>query len=143
MTTVPTTIRAAAVLVWVSAIGLGVPCLMAMRNLLAGRPIPRVLGYPAYGEGPFEHHGIVTTPLLISAFLAVCLLEAVAAASLWGGHKLGAVLAHRRSVRRDLLVGLRPPISTDHRCHSDGSAGSELAQLHLATPDADTRRALV
>ena len=93
MTTVPTTIRTAAVLVWVSAIGLGVPCLMALRNLLAGRPIPRVLGYPAYGEGPFEQHGIVTTPLLISAFLAVCLLEAVAAASLWGGHKLGAVLA--------------------------------------------------
>ena len=86
-------IRAAAVLVWVSAIGLGVPCLMALRNLLAGQPIPRVLGYPAYGEGPFEQHGLPTTPLLISAFLVVCRLEAVAATSLWAGHKLGAVLA--------------------------------------------------
>ena len=90
---VPTTIRAAAVLVWISAIGLGLPCLMCLRNLLAGRPIPRVLGYPAYGEGPFEQHGFATTPLLITAFLAVCLLEAVGASSLWGGHKFGAVLA--------------------------------------------------
>jgi len=89
----PGTFRAAALLLWVSAIGFGVPCLMALRNLLAGRPIPRVFGYPAYGEGPFEQHGWPTSPLLISAFLAVCLLEAVAATSLWGGHKLGAVLA--------------------------------------------------
>jgi hypothetical protein len=37
----------------------------AIRNLLAGRDIPTVMGFPAYGRGPFELHGIPTTvPLL-------------------------------------------------------------------------------
>ena len=63
----PSTIRTAAVLLWVSGVGLGIPCLMAIRNLLGGRPIPRVLGYPAYGEGPFEQHGVSTIAYSISS----------------------------------------------------------------------------
>ena len=54
-------LRVAAVLLWVSGIGLGIPCITAIRSLRAGHGIPRLFGFPANGEGPFEHHGIPTT----------------------------------------------------------------------------------
>jgi hypothetical protein len=86
-------IRVAAVLFWTTAVGFGVFCLPAIRNLLAGRGIPRVLGFPAYGEGPFERHGLPTTVPLLTGFLLVCVLEGVAGLYLWGGHRSGAILA--------------------------------------------------
>lgn len=87
------TIRVAAVLLWFSAVGLGVPCLMAIRNLLSGRGIPYVFGFPAYGGGPFEQRGVQTTVPLLLAFLAVLLLEALAGWLLWTGHRAGGILA--------------------------------------------------
>jgi hypothetical protein len=91
--TVPISLHLAAILHWIIAVGLGVFCLPAIRNLLAGRDIPLVMGFPAYGRGPFERVGIPTTVPLLAAFLIVCILEAVAGYLLWGGHKSGAILA--------------------------------------------------
>lgn len=90
---VPTLIRLAATLHGFIALGLGVFCFPAIRNLLIGRDIPFVMGFPAYGRGPFERVGISTTVPLLVAFLLVCILEAVAGVLLWGGYKSGAVLA--------------------------------------------------
>lgn len=86
-------LRVAAVLHWFIAVGLGVFCFPAIRNLLVGRDIPTVMGLPAYGRGPFERVGIPTTIPLLATFLLVCILEAVAGFLLWGGYKSGAVLA--------------------------------------------------
>lgn len=86
-------IRAAAALLWTTAIGFGIFCPPAIRSVLAGRGIPRVLGFPAYGEGPFERHGVPTTAPLLAGFLLVCILEGVAGWSLWGGYRAGAILA--------------------------------------------------
>ncbi|MCC7451940.1 MAG: hypothetical protein IT324_31320 [Anaerolineae bacterium] len=86
-------LRAAAILHWLIAVGLGVFCFPAIRNLLIGRDIPTVMGLPAYGRGPFERAGIPTTIPLLAAFLLVCILEAVAGFLLWGGYKSGASLA--------------------------------------------------
>lgn len=91
--TVPILIRVAAILHWFIAVGFGVFCFPAIRNLLIGRDIPMVMGFPAYGRGPFERVGIPTTVPLLAAFLLVCILEAVAGVLLWGGYKSGAVLA--------------------------------------------------
>lgn len=91
--TVPTQLRAAAILLWFTALGFGIFCLPAIGNLLAGRSIPYVLGFPAYGEGPFERIGIPTTVPLLAAFLLVCILEGLAGWLLWHGDKSGAVLA--------------------------------------------------
>ena len=91
--TVPALIRVAAILHWIVAVGFGVFCFPAMRNLVTGRDIPMVMGLPAYGRGPFERAGIPTTVPLLAAFLLVCILEAVAGVLLWGGHETGAVLA--------------------------------------------------
>ena len=88
-----TLLRIAAFLHWFIAIGLGVFCFPAIRNLLTGRPIPMVMGFPAYGRGPFERVGIPTTVPLLVAFLLVCILEFVAGVLLWGGYRSGAILA--------------------------------------------------
>lgn len=91
--TVPAQLRVAAILHWIIAAGFGVFCVPAIRNLLSGRDIPFVMGFPAYGRGPFERFGIPTTVPLLAAFLLTCILEAVAGFLLWGGHKSGAVLS--------------------------------------------------
>ena len=92
MITVPIQLRAAAILLWFTAVGFGVFCLPAISNLLKGREIPYVMGFPAYGKGPFERIGIPTTVPFLAAFLLDCILEGVAGWLLWGGHKSGAVL---------------------------------------------------
>lgn len=89
---VPSSLRISAILFWISAVGFGVFCLPAIRNLLTGRDIPTVMGFPAYGRGPFERIGIPTTVPLLAGFLLVCILEGVAGVLLWLGSKAGAVL---------------------------------------------------
>ena len=58
MVAIPLLIRVAAVLHWITAVGFGVFCFPAIWNLIKGRDIPIVLGFPAYGRGPFERVGI-------------------------------------------------------------------------------------
>ena len=86
-------LRASAVLLFINGVGFGVPCVLAIRNLLAGRDIPIIMGFPAYGRGPFERIGISTTVPLLAAFLLVCSLEVAAGWLLWSGDKTGAILA--------------------------------------------------
>jgi hypothetical protein len=50
------------------------------------------MGFPAYGEGPFERVGIRTTVPLLSAFVGVCAAECVAGGLLWRSRRSGAVL---------------------------------------------------
>ena len=47
----PALLRVAAILHWFIAVGFGVFCVPAIRNLLSGRDIPTVMGFPAYGRG--------------------------------------------------------------------------------------------
>ena len=89
----PIALRVAAGLLWFSAVGFGVPCLIAIRSLAAGRDVPTVMGFPAYGGGPFERHGIQSSVWLVAAFLVVCVLEGVAGALVWNGRLAGGVLA--------------------------------------------------
>jgi hypothetical protein len=86
-------LRLAAILLLISGVGFGVFCIPAIRNLLIGRDIPMVMGFPAYGRGPFERNGISTTVPLLVGFLIVCILEVVAGMLVWGGSKVGAILA--------------------------------------------------
>ena len=86
-------LRIAAVLLWVLGLGFGLPCIAAVRSLAAGHGPAMIMGYPAYGDGPFERFGIHSSVPLVIAFAAVCLLELVAAALLWNGQAAGAFLA--------------------------------------------------
>ena len=87
-----TLLRVASILHWFVVVGFGIFCFPAIRNLSNGQAIPMVMGFPAYGQGPFERVGIPTTIPLLVAFLLVCILEAVAGFMLWGGYRSGAVL---------------------------------------------------
>ena len=88
-----TLLRIAAGLHWFVAIGFGVFCLPAIRNVAVGRDVPFVLGFPAYGQGPFERIGLNSTVPLLAGFLLVCILEAIAGILLWQGLMSGAILA--------------------------------------------------
>src|SRR5215471_19614434 len=70
---------------WLSAIGLGVCCIIAIRSVLTNGDIAYVFGYPTFGRGNFERHGLMTTVPLLLAFLAVCLPEALAGWLVWQG----------------------------------------------------------
>ena len=86
-------LRSAAVLLFINGVGFGLPCVLAISHVLAGRDIPFIMGFPAYGRGPFERIGISTTVPLLAAFLLVCLLEVAAGALVWNAEKSGAILA--------------------------------------------------
>lgn len=86
-------LKVAAILLWFTALGFGIFCVPAISSLLRGRGIPYVMGFPAYGEGPFERVGIPTTVPLIAAFLLVCILEGLAGWLLWNQVKAGAILS--------------------------------------------------
>lgn len=88
-----TLLRIAAGLHWFVAIGFGVFCLPAIRNVAVGRDVPFVMGFPAYGQGPFERIGLNSTVPLLAGFLLVCILEAIAGILLWQGLMSGAILA--------------------------------------------------
>lgn len=90
---IPTSLRAAAILLWIDGVGFGGCCLPGIRNLMTGRDIPLILGFPAYGRGPFERAGIFTTVPLLIGFLVVCILEGVAGWLLWSGNRTGAIFA--------------------------------------------------
>jgi len=80
-------------LLFINGLGFGIPCVLAIRNLRAGRGIPYIFGFPAYGGGPFERIGISTTVPLLAAFLLVCALEIAAGGLIWDGNRVGAILA--------------------------------------------------
>lgn len=86
-------LKGAAILLWIGAFGLGIPCIMAIRNLSEGKAIPYVLGFPAYGGGPFEAVGVRTSIPLLAGFLVVCIVDGVAGWLLWRGQRSGAILA--------------------------------------------------
>ncbi len=86
-------LHVAAILLWLNGSGFGVFCIPAIRNVARGRDIPIIMGFPAYGRGPFERIGIHTTVPLLAGFLLVCALEVAAGLLLWGGSKVGAILA--------------------------------------------------
>lgn len=86
-------LRVAAILHWVTGLGFGIPAVLGIRNLAAGRGILYFMGFPTYGKGPFERIGIESTVPLLSVFLLICLLGCFAGWLLWSGARAGAILS--------------------------------------------------
>ena len=61
--------------------------------MMNGKGIAYVMGYPTYGNGPFEKIGVHTTTPLLFGFLLVCALECIAGWGLWSGDKGSAILS--------------------------------------------------
>jgi hypothetical protein len=77
--------RAAGVLALLLGLGFGIPGFIGTRHFAQNHEIWQFLGFPTYGEGPFEQAGISTTVLLLAGFVAVCAAEVGLGAMLLGG----------------------------------------------------------
>ena len=86
-------IKIASICVWFSGIGFGLPCIYGIYYFIKNRTIASVMGFPSYGNGPFEKIGIHTTVSLLIGFLLVCILECVCGSGLWNSEKGSAVLS--------------------------------------------------
>jgi len=64
--------------VGVNALGFGGFTIPAIARVWVGKDVPIVMGFPAYGQGPFEDYGIRSTVPLLASFLVVCIVEGVA-----------------------------------------------------------------
>jgi hypothetical protein len=51
------------------------------------------MGFPTYGNGPFEKIGVDTTIPLLIAFLMPCILQCIAGQMMWNAEKGGAILS--------------------------------------------------
>jgi hypothetical protein len=76
--------RAAGLLALLLGLGFGIPAVIGTRYFAQQHEIWRLLGFPAYGEGPFERAGIPTTVPLLAGFVAVCAAEVGLGALLLG-----------------------------------------------------------
>lgn len=85
--------KTASVLAWVTGLGFGLPGVYGIAHLARHGTVAKFMGFPTYGEGPFERAGIESTVPLMSAFVGVCAAECVAGGLLWRGRRLGARLS--------------------------------------------------
>src|ERR1700687_2727816 len=89
-----TTVRGAAVLLWVVAAGFGLPALLVARHLLERRELPMFFGlFRMYGGGLFERFSPEAFAILLAVFAGLSAVEAVAGWMLWNGSRAGGVLA--------------------------------------------------
>ena len=76
--------------------GFGLPCIFGISHFRRTGEVWTFMGFPTYGDGPFQRVGVPTSTGLLVAFLGVCLVEVAAGAMLWsdapGAHLLSLVL---------------------------------------------------
>jgi hypothetical protein len=85
--------RIAALPAWLAGVGFGLPGVYAIWYFAQHRSVWTFLGYPTYGDGPFEAAGIATTVPLLVSFLLVCLAEVVAGWMLWRNHPAASIVS--------------------------------------------------
>lgn len=85
--------KAAAACSLLLGLGFGLPAVYGAWYLAQHGRIWFFLGFPSYGEGPFEQWGVPTTVPLLVGFAAVCAAEVAVGALLWGGTSAGLWLA--------------------------------------------------
>jgi hypothetical protein len=66
-------------------LGFGLPCLVGIRHFARTGEVWTFMGFPTYGNGPFERNGIPTTTPLLVGFLIVCLAEVAVGLLIWAG----------------------------------------------------------
>lgn len=81
--------RIAAAASLVLGLGFGLPCAYGLWFFVTRNEVWIFLGFPTYGDGPFDAAGIPTTVPVLAGFLIICTLEIVAAVLLWRPHRAG------------------------------------------------------
>jgi hypothetical protein len=85
--------RIAALLAWLAGGGFGLPCVYAIWYFAQHQAVWTFLGYPTYGDGPFQDAGIATTVPLLVSFLLLCLAEVVTGWMLWRNHPTASIVS--------------------------------------------------
>lgn len=85
--------RAAGVCSLVLGLGFGLPGVYGAWYYARQGQVWTFLGFPTYGDGPFERWGFPTNVALLVGFVAVCAAEAVVGVLLWGGSTIAPWLA--------------------------------------------------
>jgi len=85
--------KTAAVCSLVLGLGFGLPAVFGARYYARHDEVWTFLGFPTYGDGPFERWGVPTGVPLLVGFVAVCAAEVVVAALLWRDGTLAPWLA--------------------------------------------------
>ena len=75
--------KAAAVCSLVLGLGFGLPGAYGAWYYARHGEVWTFLGFPTYGDGPFERWGLPTSTALLLGFMAVCIAEVVVAVLLW------------------------------------------------------------
>ena len=75
-------------------LGFGVPCFFGILHLAKTGEVWTFLGFPTYGDGPFERIGLETSVGLLVGFLAVCVAELVLAVLLWTDNAAAPALSY-------------------------------------------------
>lgn len=86
-------IKTASICLWIAGVMFGISGLYGLWYFVKNNAIATVMGFPSYGNGPFEKIDIHTTAPLLSGFLMVCILECICGWALWNGGKDGAYLS--------------------------------------------------
>lgn len=81
--------RSAAATSLVLGLGFGLPCAYGLWYFATRNEVWIFLGFPTYGDGPFDGAGIPTMVPLLAGFLIICILEIAAAVLLWLPHRAG------------------------------------------------------
>ena len=89
----PAMMRVAALCSWVLSLGFGLPCAYGIWYFAKHGRVWTFLGFPTYGDGPFERIGLRTSVPLLGAFLLVNVAESVTGWLLWRRRRTGTVLA--------------------------------------------------
>ncbi|WP_112261684.1 hypothetical protein [Lentzea terrae] len=76
-----------------SGLGFGLPAAYGAVHFARHGEIWQFMGFPTYGNGPFEKIGLPTTVPLLAGFAAVCGAEVIAGGLLWRGRRSGKRLA--------------------------------------------------
>ena len=85
--------RAAGVCSLVLGLGFGLPGVYGAWYYARQGEVWTFLGFPTYGDGPFERWGFPTNVALLLGFVAVCAAEVVVGVLLWGGSTIAPWLA--------------------------------------------------
>jgi hypothetical protein len=77
-----------------AGLGFGIPCAFGIAHLARTGEVWEFLGFPTYGEGPFDKVGLKTSVPLLAGFQAVCVAEVGLAVAIWRRSPRAATLSH-------------------------------------------------
>jgi hypothetical protein len=85
--------RTAAVLSWIVGLGFGLPAAYGAWFFAERGYVWTFMGFPTYGDGPFESLGIPTSVPLLLSFTLLCAAEVFVGALLWARRDAGVVMS--------------------------------------------------